>query len=411
MEVVDRRAVGDGDRVAAGSEVCDGFPGVPESDREPRPDRARERDCGNGKAEHGLTVRCGGRGLARRREGDRQLLDARALDLVDAEAQAVVLDLVAALRRAPELAEDEAADRVVVLLRQLDAELLVEVVDREGAVDADRVGVEPLDGLVRQVELVLDLADDLLEHVLERDDPDHVSVLVEDDRHVLVLLSELRQQRGEVFCLRDHVRGTDQLLEPHLRDAALVHRLDEVAHMQDADHLVERAAVDGVARVRRVEDRLQRLLRRQVDRECDDLGPRHHHLVDLLVGEVEDLVEHLALLLLDLARLLGLGDVHADLLLCVGDDTQRAVRSREWRANAFGTSSPSVTCRYVTATYAKTNARPWESSGSSIHPAMNGSPTTPRRIENAVMPSWTVPMKRIGLSMIRNAIRARRLPS
>ena len=30
-------------------------------------------------------------------------------------------------------------------------------------------------------------------------------------------------------------------------------------------------------------------------------GARHHHVGDLLVGEVEDLVEHLALLFLDLA--------------------------------------------------------------------------------------------------------------
>ena len=35
----------------------------------------------------------------------------------------------------------------------------------------------------------------------------------------------------------------------------------------------------------------------------DDVGPRHHHVRDLLLGEVEDLVEHLALVLLDLAVL------------------------------------------------------------------------------------------------------------
>ena len=45
------------------------------------------------------------------------------------------------------------------------------------------------------------------------------------------------------------------------------------------------------------------LLGRQVDGQRDDLGSRHHHVVDLLVGEVEDLVEHLLLALLDLAAL------------------------------------------------------------------------------------------------------------
>ena len=43
-----------------------------------------------------------------------------------------------------------------------------------------------LDRLVGQVELVLDLADDLLEQVLERDDARRRAVLVDDDGHVLV---------------------------------------------------------------------------------------------------------------------------------------------------------------------------------------------------------------------------------
>src|SRR5215211_8827950 len=82
-------------------------------------------------------------------EPDLEPLDARALDVRHAERRAVVLDLVSLLGGAPEQAEDEAADRVVVVLRQRGAELLVEVVDRERAVDADRVFVDTLDGLVR----------------------------------------------------------------------------------------------------------------------------------------------------------------------------------------------------------------------------------------------------------------------
>ena len=59
----------------------------------------------------------------------------RAFDRQHREPDALVLDLVAGLGRAAEHPEDEAAERVVVLDRQRDAELLVEVVDREGAVD------------------------------------------------------------------------------------------------------------------------------------------------------------------------------------------------------------------------------------------------------------------------------------
>ena len=87
--------------------------------------------------------------------------------------------------------------------------------------------------------------------------------------------------------------------------------------MEDADDVVERLAVDRVARVRRVEHRLERLLRRQVDRDRDHLGPRHHHVGDLLVGEVEDLVEHLLLAVLDLALLGRAREQHPQLGLGV----------------------------------------------------------------------------------------------
>ena len=93
---------------------------------------------------------------------------------------------------------------------------------------------------------------------------------------------------------------------------------DEVAHVEDADDLVERLAEDGIARVGRLEHRRERLLGRHLDRDADDLGPRHHHVRRLLVGEVEDLVEHLALVLLDLAPLGRDLEQHLQLGLRVG---------------------------------------------------------------------------------------------
>ena len=100
-------------------------------------------------------------------------------------------------------------------------------------------------------------------------------------------------------------------------EPAVVHRLDQVADVQHADDVVERLAVDGVARVRRLEHRLERLLGRQRDRDRDHLRPRHHHVGDLLVGEVEDLVEHLLLLVLDLALLGRAREQHPQLGLRV----------------------------------------------------------------------------------------------
>ena len=113
-------------------------------------------------------------------------------------------------------------------------------------------------------------------------------------------------------------------------------RREEVAHVQDADDVVERAAVDRVARVRRLDHRGQRFLRRQVDRERDHLGPRHHHGRDLLVGEVEDLVEHLLLLLLDLPLLGRAREQH--LQLGLGVDLHLAAGRLEPERRAGSTS-------------------------------------------------------------------------
>ena len=62
---------------------------------------------------------------------------------------------------------------------------------------------------------------------------------------------------------------------------------------------------------------LETLLRREVDRERDHLGPRHHDVGDFLVREVEDLVEHLLLLAFELSRLGGAGKEHLQLGLGV----------------------------------------------------------------------------------------------
>ena len=239
------------------------------------------------------------------------------------QAQPVGSHGVPDLRRAPELAEDEPGHRVEVLLPELRFELLVEVVDRVGAVDADAVLVDPLDGGIREVELVLDVADDLFEQVFESDDSLHVAVLVDHDRHVLLLATEVGEERREILRLRHDERRTHDGLELDGREAEVVHRAEEIAHVEDADDVVERAAIDGVAGEGRVDDCTKSLVGWDVDGDPDDLGTRNHHRGDLLRGEVEDLVEHLLLGLLELADVLGRRDRVADVLARVRDHPGR----------------------------------------------------------------------------------------
>src|SRR5215210_1715775 len=96
---------------------------------------------------------------------------ARTVGLLHAQDVPVDADLVAGPRGAPQVAEDEAAYGAEVLALEARAQRLVDRLDRDAAVH--RVGaVRKLAdrGLLR-VELVADLADDLLDDVLHRDQP------------------------------------------------------------------------------------------------------------------------------------------------------------------------------------------------------------------------------------------------
>ena len=268
---------------------------------------------------------------------------------------------------------------------ELRPELLVEVVDRERAVDPDVRLVEPLDRLVREVELVLDLADDLLEQVLERDDALHRAVLVDDDRHVLVRAPELGEQRRRGPSSRARCRPAAAGRSSSTSAiAAVVQRGEEVADVEDRrrSRRASRGRPGSACRATRAA------------RASASSGGRSTEIAttsgrgtitscDLLVREVEDLVEHLLLGRGDHARVLGARDDLADVLLGVGEHrrpaagwtpkrrvtafakscsaqtnglvsrcrnrsgnaTARASGSARWSAIDFGTSSPSATLR------------------------------------------------------------------
>ena len=64
---------------------------------------------------------------------------------------------------------------------------------------------------VGQIELVFDLADDLLQHVLQRDDAGRRAVLVDNDRKLLALLTQLAQQRADILGFGDDERGAGEV--------------------------------------------------------------------------------------------------------------------------------------------------------------------------------------------------------
>jgi hypothetical protein len=141
------------------------------------------------------------------------LADAPAVGRLDREHEPVGLDPIAGARHAADAVVDEAADGVVLVLVlevELRVEQLLEVVDRGAPVDDRLVVRDLLDERLLGVVLVLDLADDLLDEVLDRHEAGRATVLVEDDGEVDLPTLELVEQVVDRHRFGHEHRGSQQ---------------------------------------------------------------------------------------------------------------------------------------------------------------------------------------------------------
>ena len=146
------------------------------------------------------------------------------------------LDPVPGLRDLAELAHDEAGDGVVVLVvGQLDVGRVLDLVGAQQPGEGPAPVAALADARAEPVVLVGDVADDLLDDVLERDDARVAAVLVEHDGHLEAVMAQQRQQRVEPQAVGHHGRldhdvpdaGGGPLVQRH-RDRVLdVHRADD----------------------------------------------------------------------------------------------------------------------------------------------------------------------------------------
>ena len=213
--------------------------------------------------------------------------------------------------------------------------------------------------------------------------------------------------------------------------------------------------VDRIARVRVLQHLLHRGRGRERDRQRDDVGARHHDVLDGRVREVEDLVDHLLLVGLEHAAALALAQrASAARPRCARPPSRRScwmpsMRMTSWASQSrnvmnqlkvkkktrigtatasatgsargsvydFGTISPITTCRIEitrNATITETAvATPLETppTALSITRATAGSPSAPSASDESVMPSCMAEMKCEGSLTILRTVRARRLPS
>ena len=188
--------------------------------------------------------------------------------------------LLAGLGQVPDRRGHQAADGVVFIVAEVRAEALVEVLDGGERIDQELavgLGRDQRLAVVGQVVLVVYLADDLLQHVLDRDQPGHAAVLVDHDRHVVARLAELAQQDVQALGFGDQHRRAQQLAHAH-RGSAGQGAAQQVLGQQDAEHLVLVLAVHGEAGMAGFDHLREHLVVAGVDRQRDHLRTRDHRV-------------------------------------------------------------------------------------------------------------------------------------
>ena len=96
------------------------------------------------------------------------------------------------------------------------------------------------------------------------------------------------------------------------RAALFFFELEHVAHMDEADDVIDGAFVDRDARILLVNDELAQLLERRVGPDGDHVGARRHDFANHFVAELDHGLDELAIVFFDEAFLGAGGDQRVD---------------------------------------------------------------------------------------------------
>jgi hypothetical protein len=187
------------------------------------------------------------------------------------------------LGRRPEVVDHQSADGIEMLVGKFRGERRVEVGDLGQRLDPVTAGVVPDDvvlGLV-EVVLVLDVADDLFQHVLDGDQTGDAAVFVDHDRHVVARRPEFSQQNVQALRFGNEDRRAQRVAQVEFLAGEIA---QQILGEQDAEHVVLAFADRRKARVRRFQYDLGDLFRRFLDVDHVHLGARHHDVAHRHVG-------------------------------------------------------------------------------------------------------------------------------
>ncbi|CAM2151793.1 hypothetical protein PT2222_270013 [Paraburkholderia tropica] len=207
------------------------------------------------------------------------------------ENQVAETHLLAAMRHVAEMIRHVTADCVHFFIGEMGAERLVELHEFGERAHAEAaVGrSDDVAAFLVEVVFVLDVADDLLQHVLDRDQAGHAAVFVHDDGDVIAVLPEVVQQHVQALRLGDEHGRAQHAAHVEFLLGVIA---QQILREQHADHVVAIAFVDRIARVRLVQHVRDEFVRALGDVDGVHLGARHHDVARAQLGHLEHAFDH-----------------------------------------------------------------------------------------------------------------------
>ena len=187
----------------------------------------------------------------------------------------------------PNACTHQPADGMKFLVAELGTQRLVEIGDlglRLHPVAPARLGNDVVLGFV-EVILVLDVADDLLQHVLDGDQARHAAIFVDDDGDMIAIGAKVAQEHIEPLGFRHEHGGAQGIAQVERFRVGVI--VEQFLGEQDADNVVLVLADDGEARVASLQDKGDELVRFVVDRNHVHLGAWNHDVAHRHFGNLQ----------------------------------------------------------------------------------------------------------------------------
>src|SRR5579864_6806284 len=241
--------------------------------------------------------------LLRLHGGDSYALDFAVGRLQDLEAQAVFLDCFALARNPTRELAHEPGDGRRFFAFRLRAEEFAEPVHIHAAGNNESPVAVTND--FRFIALIADFADDLLDQVFDGHQPRDAAVLVDNNRHAIVLPLHFAEQVASQLALRNEVN-----IAPHdgiqSTDVGFaVRHLQDVLSVNDPLDVMNAAFIYGNARVMVRAEHLNEALHGCVGGNREDCWTRLHRLPHGFAAELDYRLDEVTIALLNNAFFLA----------------------------------------------------------------------------------------------------------